>query len=221
MGGWFVPGCKSGHGNDKGSHLFCPKKSVGLHWSEAMRKIRSDKSFDPNNNNHKICSKHFEERFIRKSDHFKIKGKDVYLPRKNWTLEENAIPTVFTDLPVSIRPCLPKKRREILKIDSTKCKRIRKHISISDNVNIQPDEIEDEKTDTIFDTWTKIKNDYAEWNIVRDDNYWSIYTKVLDNERPVIDKSLTVRNCINFRSVKFQVNPMKIKCFICSLYRFL
>lgn len=193
MGGCFVPGCKSGHGNDKGSHLFCAKKAVGSTWSEVMKKIRSDKPFDPNNKNHKICSKHFEDGFIRKDDYFKIDGKDVHLPRKNWTLEENAVPTIFDDLPLSIRPILPKKRRALHKSISEKQNQpriMRVHTEIHEETST---EIDDKKLGNFSEMWTKIQHDFPEWYTFDDGSFWSIYSIIMENGRPIVHKSVTVR----------------------------
>jgi len=48
---------------------------------------------------HRLCDLHFEDRFITKSDDFTIKGQRISFPRTVWRLTDDAVPTVFPNLP--------------------------------------------------------------------------------------------------------------------------
>jgi len=48
---------------------------------------------------HYICDLHFEPHFIVKSDNFLINGETVCFPRIQWKLTEDAVPTLFPNLP--------------------------------------------------------------------------------------------------------------------------
>lgn len=114
MVGCFVPNCKTGHSNCKGGHLFCAPKEKAEEWIKILRKLRTDKIFVPSNNDHRVCSEHFESKFLISEYMHLINGEQVVLPRERWKITFDAVPTIFLNIPSSIlpRPAVSRKRLE-------------------------------------------------------------------------------------------------------------
>jgi len=112
MPGCFVYGCT---GKGTGVHLFrIPKKCSDVNrtkWLTTISKVRSDKRFDPNNKNHCICHKHFDDKYLIKDDVTVVNGTEVRLPRQRWTLADDSIPTIFLSIPHNPHKASPKKRK--------------------------------------------------------------------------------------------------------------
>jgi len=119
MPGCFVYGCKTGYHGSSG-HFFrvpqangkrTPDPGLKLAWTSKLKKVRSDVIFDPDNKNHRICSKHFIESDIIKEDTVTINGQVTSSPRSRWKLTETAVPRIFDSVPTHLIKKSPKKRR--------------------------------------------------------------------------------------------------------------
>jgi len=119
MPGCFVYGCKTGSHGSTG-HFFrvphvngkrTPDPELKLAWTLKLKKVRSDVTFDPDNKNHRICSKHFIECDIIKEDSVTINGQVASSPRSRWMLADTAVPRIFDSVPSHLIKKSPKKRR--------------------------------------------------------------------------------------------------------------
>ncbi len=113
MVGCFVPRCASGHRKGEKSHLFRPSSQAAAEWVTVMRKLRTDKAFDPNNDNHRVCHEHFKDDEILSNYTCVINGILATIPRGRRTLATGAVPRIFKDLPPSLQPVISKTRRQI------------------------------------------------------------------------------------------------------------
>ncbi|XP_075742354.1 uncharacterized protein LOC142817930 isoform X2 [Rhipicephalus microplus] len=106
----FVPGCNTGYYNSSGEKvsLFrAPTCSVLFDkWIRAIP--RADKQLDENS---AVCEKHFDPRFVVRTFKHRINGEDVYMPRAVPTLTNDAVPTIFPNLPKYLTKALPKERK--------------------------------------------------------------------------------------------------------------
>ncbi|KAK8775731.1 hypothetical protein V5799_030923 [Amblyomma americanum] len=75
-------------------------------WSRAIP--RADKALEENS---AVCERHFDSRFIVRDFKHIINGAEVLIPRSIPALSEDAVPTVFPNLPKYISRMLPKERK--------------------------------------------------------------------------------------------------------------
>lgn len=109
----FAPKCKSGYDTKEKTHTFRPHNSVAQEWVTILSKIRSDTKFNPKNDNHRLCYKHFDPSLLITEEFIQIKGEKISLPKQKWKLQDFAIPTLFPGLP-SYRQMPFKKKRPLL-----------------------------------------------------------------------------------------------------------
>jgi len=101
----WAPGCRSGYDqNASGRHFFMAPKNRLEEWNRRIPRKGALKT------SHALCDLHFEDRFIIKSDQFHINGQTVSMPRDNWRLTTDAVPTVFPNLPKYLSSKLPRRR---------------------------------------------------------------------------------------------------------------
>lgn len=206
MGGCFVPGCKR-RAKGENHHLFRPPSGVAKEWTIIMNKYRSDKKFDPANQNHRVCSDHFESQFLIVCDKFTIQGKTVELARDNWTLTRDAVPTLFKCLPEHMQPKLTKERRKLVRISPiTSCKSKDKSnigekeilfdSGAPDDIDMSlPDCIDISKAfsrEIVESWWAKKKEAHQEWLYKSSSDRTSIFTLGIQDGRPIIEKSIMV-----------------------------
>ena len=102
----WAAGCKSGYNNDTSRHLFSVPADKCRLWNA---KIPRDGVLTTK---HHICDLHFMEHYIIKVDRLVINGEEVTIPRLHWKLTDDAVLTVFPNLPrylssvVSKRPLI-------------------------------------------------------------------------------------------------------------------
>lgn len=104
----FVPGCTTGYrGNKTKLSRFQPPKNPEYleKWQKAIP--RADKLLD---NSCVVCELHFDSRFIQRHYVHTIQGKEVLTPRGKPLLLEDAVPTIFPNLPHYLSKKLPVKR---------------------------------------------------------------------------------------------------------------
>jgi hypothetical protein len=91
----WAPGCTSGYrtSTDTSRHFFRVPANKCDEWKRKIPRV-GQLTYK-----HYICDLHFEDHFIKKQDEFVIGGKTVFLPKDRWHLTENAIPTLFPNLP--------------------------------------------------------------------------------------------------------------------------
>ncbi|XP_075732796.1 uncharacterized protein LOC142775331 [Rhipicephalus microplus] len=105
----FVPGCDSGYRScsEKVSLFRAPTcQELFLKWARAIP--RADK---PLQENSAVCAKHFDERFIQREFRHIVNGVEVSIPRDVPLLRDDAVPTLFPNLPKYISKTLPKERK--------------------------------------------------------------------------------------------------------------
>lgn len=104
----FVPGCTTGYKSNKNKlSLFLVPKDLSIRedWRKAIP--RADKVLDETCC---VCETHFEPNFIERHYRHVIDGKEVLTPRGKPLLKNDAIPTIFPNLPHYLSKKLPKKR---------------------------------------------------------------------------------------------------------------
>lgn len=108
--GWcFVPWCDSGYKScsEKVSLFRAPAcQDLFLKWSRAIP--RADKTLQDTS---AVCAKHFDARYIQKEFRHIVNGVEVVIPRDIPVLRDDAVPTVFPNLPKYISKALPKERK--------------------------------------------------------------------------------------------------------------
>nr|XP_054922932.1 uncharacterized protein LOC129382775 [Dermacentor andersoni] len=105
----FVPGCDTGYRKttEKVSLFRAPScKQAFAKWARAIP--RADKALQENS---AVCEKHFDSRFIVRDFKHVINGTEVLIPRCIPALSEDAVPTVFPNLPKYFSRTLPKERK--------------------------------------------------------------------------------------------------------------
>ena len=105
----WAPGCTTGYRRNEGQkkHMFnVPSDPERLAiW---QRRIPRDGKLTPQ---HHLCELHFEEHFIIKTYSCVINGQKVELDRVRWLLTDDAVPTIFPNLPRYLSSKRPKPRR--------------------------------------------------------------------------------------------------------------
>ncbi|KAI9560669.1 hypothetical protein GHT06_011619 [Daphnia sinensis] len=112
--------CKT---SENKTRYFHPPKDEELfkRWSQKIPRKAGSKLLASS----RVCDKHFMDHEIVKRDEFIIEGKVVFLPRINWKLKTNAIPSVFEDstlqhLPAQKTRKEPMERKPLGKITNYK-----------------------------------------------------------------------------------------------------
>jgi Transposase protein/THAP domain len=105
----WAPGCRTGYDgkNVDKRHMFAvpTDQSRRLQWN---RKIPRDGVLKPS---HSLCDLHFDERYIVKTFDVIVNGKVTKIPRERWMLTDDALPTIFPNLPSYLSTKPPKQRR--------------------------------------------------------------------------------------------------------------
>lgn len=218
MGGCFVPGCSSDN-KENVCHLFTPNKKVGELWVNILKQVRSDKLFNPRNKNNCVCQKHFEEKFLVKVDKFTVAGKTVEIPRERWKLLEDAVPTLYKELPASLQPRLPSKRRILNRggLESPAKKRrkvlgdVNRNSSITPSGNVakedlptssvplvcedvHPNAVEAITATNCVDWWRQEGHKYKQWQLVCNEGRVCLYlVSIGSGGLPYVDKTIMVR----------------------------
>jgi len=108
----WAPGCKSGYRTKQNQsaeerHFFnAPKDHVRLlAWKKGIPRAGELTS------KHHLCDLHFEERFILKKYSYVINGQTVEMDRGTWKLTDNAVPSIFPNVPKYLSTTIPKSRQ--------------------------------------------------------------------------------------------------------------
>ena len=106
----FVPGCKSGHKScpPRVSSFRAPKDALRREqWARNIK--RRDKELT---NDCVLCERHFEATFIQRTYRHVINGEVVEIPRNRPPLTEDAVSTIFPDVPKYLTKKTPTRRKE-------------------------------------------------------------------------------------------------------------
>ncbi len=189
-----MPRCDSGQRKSRNDHLFRPSPAIFPEWKRILNKIRSDTVFSVTNKNHRVCSVHFEDKWIVKDFVHNVNGTIVRIPRDRWKLDKLAIPTLFPSLPKHISVEKHVSRRPLVRLQNnctvSKISPSKLTNTVETKVNVsRPILVSAEQT---FNAWLETLNFPNQWKTNKTDSSISIYTIVEGDNNLQINRSVVV-----------------------------
>ena len=110
----WATGCQSGYNPEttRNRHFFrAPKDDERRRlWNRKIPRVGVLLS------SHSLCDLHFDEQYILKTYDIVVNGVKTSLPRGKWTLTNDAIPSIFPNVPKYLSSDMPKRRRKLCRV---------------------------------------------------------------------------------------------------------